>query len=51
MSLPSFRDAIFVAVLNCITSVYSGFVIFAVLGYMSERTGLDVSKVAEYGED
>ncbi|ELU09587.1 hypothetical protein CAPTEDRAFT_166146 [Capitella teleta] len=44
-----FRDAIFVALVNCCTSVFAGFVIFSVLGYMAERTGLEVKEVAQYG--
>lgn len=44
-----FRDAVFVALMNCCTSVYAGFVIFSVIGNMAERTGLNVSEVVDSG--
>jgi solute carrier family 6 amino acid transporter-like protein 5/7/9/14 len=43
------RDSWIVAILNCATSVFAGFVIFSVIGHMSYRTGQDVDKVAAYG--
>ena len=44
------RDALLVAIINCTTSVFAGFVIFSVIGYMSNITGEDVSKVVDSGE-
>ena len=38
-----------VAVINCSTSVFAGFVIFSVLGFMSEVTNQPVEKVATDG--
>jgi solute carrier family 6 dopamine transporter-like protein 3 len=35
--------------INSLTSFISGFVIFSVLGYMSEKLGKDISEVATEG--
>ena len=45
-----YRDAVIVAVLNCATSVFAGFVIFAVIGFMANETGQLVKDVAADGE-
>ncbi|XP_012274916.1 sodium- and chloride-dependent glycine transporter 1 [Orussus abietinus] len=42
-------DSILVPILNCGTSIFAGFVVFSVLGFMSFRTGLPVSTVATGG--
>ncbi|CAL1536856.1 unnamed protein product, partial [Lymnaea stagnalis] len=44
-----YRDAIVVAVINCSTSVFAGFVIFAVLGYMAHVTNQDIESVTSSG--
>lgn len=44
------RDAVIVAITNCGTSVFAGFVIFSVIGFMSDYTGLPVDKVAASGK-
>ncbi|XP_055593807.1 sodium- and chloride-dependent glycine transporter 1 [Uranotaenia lowii] len=42
-------DALLVPIVNCGTSIFAGFVVFSVLGYMSHQTGLPVSVVATGG--
>ncbi|KAK7098485.1 sodium- and chloride-dependent glycine transporter 1-like [Littorina saxatilis] len=44
-----YRDSIIVALLNCATSIYAGFVIFAILGFMAFEKGVSVSEVAKHG--
>lgn len=44
-----YRDALMVSIINCGTSVFGGFVIFSVLGYMSYVTGRPVETVAQSG--
>ena len=44
-----FRDAILVGIGNALTSLYSGFVIFSVLGYMAWVKGVDVDVVTRKG--
>ncbi|CAH0557165.1 unnamed protein product [Brassicogethes aeneus] len=43
------RDSILVPIINCCTSVFAGFVVFSVIGFMSHETGLPVSTVATAG--
>ncbi|KAE9416554.1 hypothetical protein Angca_007502, partial [Angiostrongylus cantonensis] len=40
-----YKDAIITSSINCLTSFFSGFVIFSTLGYMSELTNKDISEV------
>ncbi|XP_038071356.1 sodium- and chloride-dependent taurine transporter-like [Patiria miniata] len=44
-----FRDGIIFAVVNSFTSIYSGVVIFSVLGFMAGKQSVDVSKVVKSG--
>ena len=43
------RDAILVAFLNCFTSVFAGFVVFAIIGFMAHKTGQNVPDVVASG--
>ncbi|XP_064650709.1 sodium- and chloride-dependent glycine transporter 1-like isoform X4 [Lineus longissimus] len=43
------RDSLFVAVGNCLTSIFAGFVIFGIIGYMAHELGVGVGEVAQQG--
>ncbi|XP_040573646.1 sodium-dependent proline transporter [Lepeophtheirus salmonis] len=42
-------DAITITFMNAMTSIFSGFVVFAILGYMAYTRGEDISEVAKGG--
>uniref|UniRef100_A0A669E6C4 Transporter n=1 Tax=Oreochromis niloticus TaxID=8128 RepID=A0A669E6C4_ORENI len=44
-----YRDSFYLCLLNSGTSFISGFAIFSVLGYMSQKQGVDIATVAESG--
>ncbi|VDK20187.1 unnamed protein product [Taenia asiatica] len=44
-----YRDAVLVATINCLTSVFAGFVVFATLGFMANAKGVPVANVVESG--
>ncbi|XP_022044920.1 sodium- and chloride-dependent GABA transporter 2-like isoform X1 [Acanthochromis polyacanthus] len=44
-----YKDSFYLCLLNSGTSFISGFAIFSVLGYMSEKMGVDITTVAESG--
>ena len=44
-----FRDAVMVAMGNCVTSVFAGFVIFGIIGFMAHELGVEVADVAAQG--
>jgi solute carrier family 6 GABA transporter-like protein 6/8/11/12/13 len=45
----SYRDCIFLSILNCGVCFVSGFAIFAVLGFMAKEQQVDIKVVAESG--
>lgn len=46
----TFSDACVTSLINCFTSIFSGFVIFSTLGYMSELTNKPVPEVVGESE-
>ncbi|MBN3290664.1 SC6A2 protein, partial [Polypterus senegalus] len=46
-----YRDALLTSTANCVTSFFSGFAIFSVLGYMAEEYHVEIEKVATEGVD
>ncbi|XP_055375637.1 sodium- and chloride-dependent glycine transporter 1-like [Condylostylus longicornis] len=42
-------DGVIIPIINSSTSIFAGFVVFSVLGYLSEITGISVSEVATSG--
>ena len=45
-----YRDSLIVGVVNCGTSIFAGFVIFSILGFIAHEKGVSVDKVATDGE-
>ena len=43
-------DSVLVATLNCATSLFAGFVIFSILGFMAKELNTTVDKVVEQGK-
>ena len=44
------RDAVVVATINCMTSLFGGFAIFSVIGFMSHTLNKEVSDVVSSGK-
>ncbi|XP_041848727.1 sodium-dependent noradrenaline transporter [Melanotaenia boesemani] len=44
-----YRDALLTSTVNCVTSFFSGFAIFSVLGYMAEKHNVEIKDVATEG--
>ncbi|KAM3171972.1 hypothetical protein ACTXT7_015503 [Hymenolepis weldensis] len=49
LKMQTHRDAIIVAFVNCLTSIYAGFVVFANLGFMAEQKNVSMENVAKAG--
>lgn len=43
------KDCLIIAATNTTTSLYAGFAIFSVLGYMAKEQGIPIAQVAESG--
>ena len=44
------RDAVVVATINCLTSLFGGFAIFSVIGFMAHTLNKEVSEVVSSGK-
>ena len=43
------RDALIVPLVNCFTSFFAGFAIFAIIGFMAHESGLPISEIIKSG--
>lgn len=44
-----YRDTIIIVICNSLTSVYAGFAIFSIIGFMADQLGVDIDKAADQG--
>ncbi len=45
----NFRDSLIVSISNISTSIFAGFVIFSIVGYLAKELGKDVGEVVDQG--
>merc|ERR1719188_1461224 len=45
----TFRDAVLISVFNSLTSIYAGFVVFSVLGFLAQSTNKAIEEVVTEG--
>lgn len=45
-----YRDCLALCVLNSTTSIFAGFVVFSILGFMSQQLGLSMEEIASSGK-
>ncbi|UYV62208.1 hypothetical protein LAZ67_1008228 [Cordylochernes scorpioides] len=44
-----YRDALLIPIINCGTSIFAGFVVFSIIGFMAYETGQPVESVVDQG--
>jgi SNF family Na+-dependent transporter len=44
-----YRDSLLVSLINCATSVFAGFAVFSLLGFMATTLNKEVGEVVESG--
>lgn len=49
-SLDVFRDAVVINVVSFCTSLYAGFAVFSIIGYMAHEYGVPIQEVIKSGE-
>lgn len=49
VNISFFRSSVIIPLVNSGTSIWAGFVVFSVLGFAAERTGVPVGQVANAG--
>ena len=45
------RDAIMINIVSFFTSLYAGFAVFSIIGFMANEAGIDVEKVIDSGNN
>ena len=47
--LSVYRDAIMINIVSFFTSLYAGFAVFSIIGFMANEAGIEVDKVIDSG--